>query len=110
VAGVEFLTLDEPEYPARLRMIGDPPGSRRAWQDRPHIALLEELLEEGVAISEMPFTWEPRTHDFPHHNRLISGLSLGVVVVEATRRSGSLITARLAAEKDAKSSRRQGRR
>jgi DNA processing protein len=98
VAGVEFLTLDEPEYPARLRMIGDPPGSRRAWQDRPHIALLEELLEEGVAISEMPFTWEPRAHDFPRRNRLISDLSLGVVVVEATRRSGSLITARLAAE------------
>jgi DNA processing protein len=79
-------------------MIGDPPDSRRAWQDRPHIALLEELLKEGVAISEMPFTWEPRAHDFPRRNRLISDLSLGVVVVEATRRFGSLITARLAAE------------
>jgi DNA processing protein len=168
-AGVEFLTLDEPDYPARLRMIDDPPpvlavrgkidalarpligivGSRNAsaagikfaqriardlgdagftvvsglargidaaahraslrtgtvavlagGHDRiypaEHVALLEELLAEGAAISEMPFTWEPRAHDFPRRNRLISGLSLGVVVT--ARRSGSLITARLAAE------------
>src|SRR5262245_22378912 len=171
VAGVEFLMLDEPEYPARLRMIDDPPpvlavrgkidalarpligivGSRNAsaagvkfaqriardlggagftvvsglargldaaahraslatgtvavlagGHDRiypaEHVALLEELLAEGAAISEMPFTWEPRAHDFPRRNRLISALSLGVVVVEAARRSGSHITARFAAE------------
>ena len=63
-----------------------------------HSDLLESILAEGAAISEMPLTWEPRARDFPRRNRLISGLSVGVVIVEAARRSGSLITARLAGE------------
>jgi DNA processing protein len=63
-----------------------------------HLDLLEMVVVKGAAISEMPLTWEPRAHDFPRRNRIISGLALGVVVVEAARRSGSLITARLAGE------------
>ncbi len=61
-------------------------------------SLLEAILAEGAAISEMPQRWEPRARDFPRRNRLISGLASGVVVVEAAERSGSLITARFAGE------------
>jgi DNA processing protein len=63
-----------------------------------HAGLLDSILSAGAAASEMPLAWEPRARDFPRRNRLISGLSLGVVIVEAARRSGSLITARLAGE------------
>jgi DNA processing protein len=63
-----------------------------------HADLAEAILPAGAAISEMPLDWEPRARDFPRRNRLISGLALGVVVIEAARRSGSLITARLALE------------
>jgi DNA processing protein len=63
-----------------------------------HEDLLETLLPAGAAISEMPLGWQPRAQDFPRRNRLISGLALGVVIVEAAKRSGSLITARLALE------------
>lgn len=71
--------------------------------DRPYppenISLLDEITEgAGLAVSEMPFGWEPRARDFPRRNRLISGISLGVVVIEAAERSGSLITARLATD------------
>lgn len=61
--------------------------------------LLGRILDAGgAAVSEMPFGWAPRAHDFPRRNRLISGMSLAVVVVEAAARSGSLHTARFAAE------------
>ncbi len=64
-----------------------------------HENLLAAILtSEGAAISEMPLGHEPRARDFPRRNRLISGAALGVVIVEAAQRSGSLITARIAAE------------
>ena len=71
--------------------------------DRPYppenIELADEIAERGGAVvSEMPFGWEPRAQDFPRRNRIIAGLALGLVVVEAAKRSGSLISARLAGE------------
>lgn len=71
--------------------------------DRPYppenIGLLNEIMAgQGLAVSEMPFGWEPRARDFPRRNRLIAGISLGVAIVEAANRSGSLITARYAAD------------
>jgi DNA processing protein len=64
-----------------------------------HEDLLAELIASGgAAISEMPMAHVPRARDFPRRNRLISGVALGVVVIEAAHRSGSLITARIAAE------------
>ena len=63
-----------------------------------HVDLLHGLLALGAAISEMPLGHVARAHDFPRRNRLVSGVSLGVIVVEAALPSGSLITARLANE------------
>ena len=63
-----------------------------------HADLADAIAADGALISEMPLGWEPRARDFPRRNRLISGVAVGVVVVEAARRSGSLITARFALE------------
>lgn len=64
-----------------------------------NIPLANDIISNGGALlSEMPMGWKPRNIDFPRRNRLIAGLSLGVLVVEAARRSGSLITARMANE------------
>lgn len=66
-----------------------------------NIPLAHDILDNGgVLLTEMPLGWEPRARDFPRRNRLVSGLSLGIVVVEAAKRSGSLITARLALEQN----------
>lgn len=56
------------------------------------------MYERGLVVAEMPPRTEPRTRHFPYRNRIIAGMSAGTVVVEAAPRSGSLITARLAAE------------
>ncbi len=70
--------------------------------DKPYppenLKLLDELTERGAVIAEMPFGWEPRGRDFPRRNRIISGLAYGTVIVEAARKSGSLITAKFALE------------
>jgi DNA processing protein len=60
--------------------------------------LFERIAAGGAVLSEMPFGWEPRGRDFPRRNRIVSGLGLGTIVVEANHKSGSLITARFANE------------
>jgi DNA processing protein len=63
---------------------------------RANASLREAILSSGAVLSELPPGVPPRRHHFPERNRLISGLALGVIVVEATLRSGSLVTARRA--------------
>lgn len=63
-----------------------------------HAELQRAIGERGCLVSEMPFGFSPRGQDFPRRNRIVSGLSSGVLIVEAARRSGTLVTARLAAE------------
>ncbi|WP_081819050.1 DNA-processing protein DprA [Rickettsia tamurae] len=68
-----------------------PPGNKK---------LFENLAEEGLILAELPIGSTPLGKHFPQRNRIISGLALGVVVVEASLKSGSLITAKFALEQN----------
>ncbi len=74
-------------------------GLQKVYPPENH-GLFRKIVAQGAVISEYPPDLPPLAHHFPWRNRLISGLSLGTIVIEASARSGSLITARLALDQN----------
>jgi len=94
--------IDAAAHEAALACGGGTVAVLGTGPDRPypaaHARLMQEIGEQGAVLSEYPPGTPPRAAHFPGRNRIIAGLGLGTVVVEAAPRSGALITARLAAE------------
>ena len=73
-------------------------GGLNQLYPRQNVDLAKSIAQQGMLISEMPWNAPARSQDFPRRNRIISGIAMGTLVVEAAKRSGSLITARYALE------------